>query len=154
MFRPIRARRQARENQRRMDEWSAQVQQLWNQPRPVPAFPPAEPAPTAPEPPAAAPVVDDFLPPDLIAPSLQPITGMLFAWKGPLVIDGDVHACAQCGAYRDWVVLHYNEAVWLRCPAGHETAQPALDTVWFNAHSGPMTHRVASLDEGLKRLGH
>lgn len=106
--------------------------------------------PSAPEP---VPVVGDFLPPDLIAPS-QRTAGMMMPWPGPLVADGQVLTCRECGTYRDWIVLSQHGTVWVRCRAGHETHETRLDAAWFNRHSGPMQHHHASYEDGIRFLGH
>ncbi|MGW6458682.1 hypothetical protein ACWF94_22670 [Streptomyces sp. NPDC055078] len=154
MFKRIRDSREWRETQsagQEMMEW-AQRQPF---PEPPAARPEAAPAASpAPSPTAAVPVVDDFLPPDLLSPSRGDLAGMMMPWRGPLVVDGEVRECPQCGAYRDWVVLAMRNTVWRRCREGHETLDPALDTAWFNRHSGAMEHNFGSLEEGLRHLGH
>ncbi|MFG2213156.1 hypothetical protein [Streptomyces sp. NPDC048638] len=112
---------------------------------------------TAAAPAAAAepPMVHDFLPPDLRAPSRQDVAGSMMRWLPPLVIDGDVHACPTCGAYRDWIVFSMrDDSVWLRCTAGHEVQELRLDTAWYNRNSGPIDHFHPTLEEGLRHLGH
>ncbi|MEV4924324.1 hypothetical protein [Streptomyces roseoverticillatus] len=98
--------------------------------------------------------VDDFLPPDLRVPSREEITGMMMPYDKPLVIDGEVQSCPQCGAYRDWVLLSVRDEVWLRCRASHETPEPRLDAAWYNRNSGPMDRWHPTLEDGLKHLGH
>ncbi|MEU3602652.1 hypothetical protein ABZ714_28645 [Streptomyces sp. NPDC006798] len=98
-------------------------------------------------------VVDDFLPLDFVAPSQRETAGLMMAWPGLLVVDGEILACPECGTYRDWIALSAQGRVWLRCRAGHET-QPGLDTAWFNRNSGPMTHEHASYQDGIRFLGH
>ncbi|MEU3188809.1 hypothetical protein ABZ707_32110 [Streptomyces sp. NPDC006923] len=98
--------------------------------------------------------MDDFLPPDLRTPRREELTGMLMPWDKPLIIDGEVTACPQCGTYRDWIIITIREEVWLRCRAGHETHEHRLDTAWFNRNSGPMTHWHATLEDGLDAFGH
>lgn len=121
--------------------WLSYPAPQWpEEPQPV-----QEPAPAAP-----APVVDDFLPPDL---RVDHGVGRFMAWRRPLVIDGEVRACPQCEAYRDWVVLATKGQVWLRCRAGHETLEPRLDIAWYNRNSGPTDARFDSLDEGLRHYG-
>ncbi|MBC2878100.1 MULTISPECIES: hypothetical protein [Streptomyces] len=114
------------------------------------------PAPTTTSGPVGAPAaeVDDFLPPDLRVPSREEIAGMMMPFDKPLVIDGEVRSCPQCGAYRDWVLLSVRDEVWLRCRAGHETLEPRLDAAWYNRHSGPMDRWHPTLEDGLKHLGH
>ncbi|MFI0743297.1 hypothetical protein ACH4PU_35270 [Streptomyces sp. NPDC021100] len=127
----------------------------WLQARPGSPFSEA-PAPAAASGPAGAPAVevDDFLPPDLRMPSREEIAGMMMPFDKPLVIDGEVRSCPQCGAYRDWVLLSVRDEVWLRCRAGHETFEPRLDAAWYNRHSGPMDRWHPTLEDGLKHLGH
>ncbi|QLE76339.1 hypothetical protein FGW37_26120 [Streptomyces rectiverticillatus] len=98
--------------------------------------------------------VDDFLPPDLRVPSRDELAGMMMRYDKPLVIDGEVRSCPQCGAYRDWVLLSVRDEVWLRCRAGHETLEPRLDPAWYNRNSGPMDRWHPTLEDGLKHLGH
>ncbi|MFI6287614.1 hypothetical protein ACIBCM_23195 [Streptomyces sp. NPDC051018] len=109
-----------------------------------------------PEPAVAEPavVVDDFLPPDFVAPSQREMAGLMMAWPGPLVVDGEIVTCSGCESYRDWIVLHAQGRVWLRCRAGHETRETGLDTAWFNRNSGPMTEEHASYQDGIRFLGH
>ncbi|MGW6742794.1 hypothetical protein ACWGDX_19070 [Streptomyces sp. NPDC055025] len=98
--------------------------------------------------------VDDFLPTDLRVPGRNEIAGMMMPRRRPLVIDGEVRACPQCGAYRDWIILSTRDEVWLRCRAGHETLEPRLDTAWYNRNSGPSDAIHATFEDGLKHLGH
>jgi hypothetical protein len=114
------------------------------------------PLPDAPGPavPETTVVVPDFLPPDFRAPSRQDVSGFMMRWDRPLVIDGEVHQC-HCGAYRKWIVFNMrDDSVWLRCPAGHETPEPRLDTAWYNRNSGPVDRFHPTLEEGLRHLGH
>lgn len=109
------------------------------------------PLPDAPGPETTVP---DFLPPDFRAPVRQDVSGFMMRWDRPLVIDGDVHQC-HCGAYRNWIVVNMrDDSVWLRCPSGHETAEPRLDTAWYNRNSGPVDRFHPTLEEGLRHLGH
>jgi hypothetical protein len=150
MFNRIRARRQDREVDRARNElWQYVCHQL----PPEPDFPAAQPEP-APADIPTAPAGDDFLPPDLRLPTRDELTGMMMRWDKPLVIDGEVRECPPCGAYRNWIVLSVRDEVWLRCPAGHETLEPHLDTAWYNRHSGPMDRWHPTLEDGLKHLGH
>lgn len=71
------------------------------------------PAP-APQPVQSAAVVDDFLPPELRVPSHDQVEGKMMPWKQPLVLDGEMATCAECGAYRDWLVLSTRGEIWLR----------------------------------------
>ncbi|WP_405735021.1 hypothetical protein OG607_41725 [Streptomyces sp. NBC_01537] len=148
MFDRIRARREHRASQRVMDE----LLKFAYQEPPVPNYPEADRAssPLAP----AVPVVEDFLPPDLRLPTREEIAGMMMRWDTPLVIGGEIRECPQCGAYRNWVLLSVRDQVWLRCRAGHETLEPALDTAWYNRASGPMDRWHPTLEDGLKHLGH
>ncbi|MFR9725065.1 hypothetical protein ACL02R_17125 [Streptomyces sp. MS19] len=103
--------------------------------------------------PATNPVAPDYPPADLRTPSLDPeITGLVMRWDTPLVINSDIRACPQCGSYRNWVVISMRDGVWLRCPAGHETPEPALDAAWFNQNSGPADRYHATLDDALRHL--
>ncbi|MFD3561907.1 hypothetical protein ACFWVU_19795 [Streptomyces sp. NPDC058686] len=110
--------------------------------------------PEAPTQAAASAEPADFLPPDFRAPSRQDVSGFMMRWDPPLVIDGEVHAC-HCGAYRNWIVFNMrDDSVWLRCPAGHETHEPCLDTGWYNRHSGPVDRFHPTLEDGLRHLDH
>lgn len=112
------------------------------------------PLPDAPGPAGPETTVPDFLPPDFRAPVRQDVSGFMMRWDRPLVIDGDVHQC-HCGAYRNWIVFNMrDDSVWLRCQAGHETAEPRLDTAWYNRNSGPVDRFHPTLEEGLRHLGH
>lgn len=112
--------------------------------------PPVQPRPVEVQPP----VVDDFLPADLRVPTRDDVEGMMMRRQMPLVLDGEVHACPQCGSYRDWIVFTLGDEVWLRCRAGHQALEPRLDTAWFDRNSGPNEARHTSFDEGLRHLGH
>ncbi|WP_435124510.1 hypothetical protein [Actinacidiphila sp. bgisy144] len=107
----------------------------------APAVPDSSPAP-------------DFLPPDFRAPTRQDCAGFMMRWDQPIVVDGEVRACPECGAYRSWAVFSMrDDTIWLRCTAGHETKEPGLDTAWFNRHSGPIDTFHPTLDEALHHLG-
>ncbi|WP_371679714.1 hypothetical protein [Streptomyces sp. NBC_01276] len=140
MFGRNRERRERLEAQQRWEAWSA-----------AHVEPPLEPDHQAP---GSVPVVDDFLPPDLRLPTREELAGMLMAHDSPLVLDGEVRACSECGAYRKWIVASTNDGVWLRCPAGHQQVEPRLDAAWFNTISGPITAQHASYEECLRFLGH
>lgn len=100
-------------------------------------------------------VVPDFLPPDFRAPSRQDVAGFMMRWDQPLIIDGEVRECPECGAYRNWVVFCMrDDSVWLRCRAGHETRELVLDAAWYNRHSGPADRWHPTLEDGLRHLGH
>jgi hypothetical protein len=119
--------------------------------QPWPSFP--EPTPQAPA--AGEAVVPDFLSPELRVPSRQEVAGVMMRWLQPLVVDGEVRTCPECGAYRDWIVFCMrDDSIWLRCRAGHETQEPGLDAAWFNRHSGPVDQFHPTLEEGLRHLGH
>lgn len=145
MFRRARARREFREAQRAGYE----LLQLHA----------AQPFPDWPERPGPAPIAEavgpDFLPPDLRVPSRQEVAGLMMRWQQPLVIEGEVRTCPECGVYRDWIVLCLrDDSVWLRCRAGHATQEPGLDAAWYNRHSGPVDRFHPTLEEGLRYLGH
>lgn len=146
MFRRNRAEREFREAQRAGHATLAThtEQPLSDAPGPA-ATPPAPEAGTAP----------DFLPPGFRAPSRQDCAGFMMRWDQPLVIDGQVRRCHECGAYRQWIVFSMrDDSIWLRCTAGHEMKELGLDTAWFNRRSGPVDHFHPTLDEGLRHLGH
>lgn len=146
-------RRKRREERELQEEEQAWLEQMRSLPDPRTVFEAFRSTPTAPPVPTA-PVVDDFLPPDLRMPSRDELTGMLMPWNKPLVIGGEVRTCPQCGAYRDWIIISMGEDVWLRCRAGHETLEARLDTVWFNRNSGPLTVWHPTLEDGLESFGH
>ncbi|MER5547107.1 hypothetical protein ABT072_32750 [Streptomyces sp. NPDC002589] len=116
---------------------------------------PDTPEQTAQAPAAEEAVASDFLPPDLRVRSRQEVAGLMMRWQQPLVVDGEVRTCPECGAYRDWIVFCMrDDSVWLRCRAGHETKEPRLDAAWYNRHSGPVDRFHPTLEEGLRHLGH
>ncbi|MEV7706573.1 hypothetical protein AB0O59_26515 [Streptomyces sp. NPDC088922] len=147
MFHRIRRRaKEPSEEQRQFAEVFARMQ---NQ---VPAGfgePPAEPEPTDP-----AGAVDDFLSPELRVPSHDQVDGKMMPWTQPLVLDGEMVACAECGAYRDWLILSTHGQIWLRCRAGHQQQETRLDTAWYNRHSGPADATHATFEDCLRHLGH
>ncbi|MFF3693225.1 hypothetical protein [Streptomyces sp. NPDC002221] len=106
--------------------------------------------------PSAAPVavVDDFLPPELRVPSHDQVDGRMMPWAQPLVLDGEMAACAECGAYRDWLILSTRGEIWLRCRAGHQQRETRIDTAWYNRHSGPADATHATFEDGLRHLGY
>ncbi|GAA1159707.1 hypothetical protein GCM10009654_14810 [Streptomyces hebeiensis] len=99
-------------------------------------------------------VVDDFLPPELRVPSHDQLDGRMTSWKQPLVLDGEMVACAGCGAYRDWLILSTRDQIWLRCRAGHQQQETRLDTAWYNRHTGPADATHATFEDCLRHLGH
>lgn len=105
---------------------------------------------------AAAPgaVVDDFLPPELRVPSHDQLDGRMTSWQQPLVIDGEMVACTNCGAYRDWLVLSTRDQIWLRCRSGHQQQETRLDTAWYNRNTGPADATHATFEDCLRHLGH
>lgn len=139
MFGRNRERRERLEAQQRWEAWSAGYVE-----------PPLGPNHQEP---ATMPVVEDFLPADLRLPTREELAGILMAHDSPLVLDGEVRACCDCGAYRKWVIASTKEGVWLRCPAGHEQVEPRLDAAWFNRTSGPFTGQHTTYDECLRFLG-
>ncbi len=106
----------------------------------------------APEPEPA--VVDDFLPPELRVPSHDQVDGKMMPWKQPLVFDGEMAACAECGAYRDWLILSTRGEIWLRCRAGHQERETRIDTAWYNRNSGPADATFATFEDCLRHLRH
>ncbi|MBD0746030.1 hypothetical protein [Streptomyces sp. CBMA152] len=150
MFRRrARADREFREAQR---EALAMLQRLAQEPLPFDTIPVEEPASAGSNPEAA--VGPDFLPPEFRAPSRQDVAGFMMRWMQPLVVDGDVRTCPQCGAYRDWIVFCMrDDSVWLRCGSGHETKEPGLDAAWYNRHSGPVDQWHPTVEDGLRHLG-
>ncbi|MGW7725011.1 hypothetical protein ACWGJ6_16865 [Streptomyces canus] len=147
MFHRIRRRaKEPSEEQRRFFELSARLQ---NQVPPEIGVPPAEPEhiePTA--------VVDDFLPPELRVPSHDQVDGTIMPWKQPLVLDGEMVACSECGAYRNWLILSTRDQIWLRCRVGHPQQETRLDTAWFNRNRGPADATHATFEDCLRHLGH
>ncbi|MFG2978855.1 hypothetical protein ACGFYY_38440 [Streptomyces sp. NPDC048331] len=140
MFGRNRERRQQREAQQQWEAWDA-----------VHVEPPLGPARQGP---AAGLVVGDFLPPELRLPTREELAGILMAHDSPLVLDGEVRVCSDCGAYRKWIVVSTNDGLWLRCSAGHEQVEPRLDAAWFNRTSGPYTGQHSTYEECLRFLGH
>ncbi|MFM9582663.1 hypothetical protein [Streptomyces caniscabiei] len=147
MFHRIRRRaKEPSEAQRQFAELSARLQ---NQVPPGFGVTPTEPEHTEP-----ATVVDDFLPPELRVPSHDQVDGKMMPWKQPLVLDGEMVACAQCGAYRDWLMLSTRDQIWLRCRVGHQQQETRLDTAWFNRNFGPADATHATFEDCLRHLGH
>lgn len=103
---------------------------------------------------ATAAVVDDFLPPELRVPSHDQLGGRMLPWKQPLVLDGEMATCAECGAYRDWLILSTRDQIWLRCRTGHQQQETRLDTAWYNRHAGPAEGTYATFEDCLRHLGH
>ncbi|MGK4906463.1 hypothetical protein [Streptomyces albus] len=102
----------------------------------------------------SGPAADDFLPADLRVPSHDQVAGRMMPWRSPLVIDGEVAACPECGKYRDWLILSTQDEVWLRCRAGHQYRETRLDTAWYNRHAGPADATHATFEDCLRHLGH
>ncbi|WP_260475335.1 MULTISPECIES: hypothetical protein [unclassified Streptomyces] len=144
MFRHIRERRNHQAAQREYEELT-QTAHL------VPAL---DEIPDFPETDAAQDAEQDFLPRDLRVPPRDQLAGLMMRWDKPLVVEGEVRTCPECGAYRAWVVFLMRESIWLRCPAGHETLEPRLDAAWYNRNSGPLTSLHDTVQDGLKHLGH
>ncbi|MET7686129.1 hypothetical protein [Streptomyces sp. NPDC005423] len=143
MFHRIRRRaKEPSEAQRQFAELHARLQCQ---------VPPGFQVPTSAEP---AGVVDDFLPPELRVPSHDQVDGKMMPWKQPLVLDGEMAACAECGAYRDWLILSTGGEIWLRCRAGHQQRETRLDTAWYNRNSGPADATHATFEDCLRHLGH
>ncbi|MFB7270704.1 hypothetical protein [Streptomyces sp. NPDC056244] len=148
MFRRIRARRERERETAAIQRWHEQITatHTW----PLQASTPQQPTDTG----RLGARVDDFLPADLRVPGRDEIAGMMMPRRRPLIIDGEVRACPQCGAYRDWIILSTRDEVWLRCRAGHQMLEPRLDTAWYNRNSGPTDAIHATFEDGLKHLGH
>ncbi|MGC5240890.1 MULTISPECIES: hypothetical protein [Streptomyces] len=147
MFHRVRRRaKEPSEAQRQFAELHARLQ---NQVPPGFGMPPVEPERTEP-----ATVVDDFLPPELRVPSHDQVDGKMMLWKQPLVLDGEMVACAECGAYRDWLILSTRDQIWLRCRVGHQQQETRLDTAWFNRNFGPADATHATFEDCLRHLGH
>lgn len=145
MFGRARADREFREIQRAAH---AMLQMIADQPLPDRTGSAPAPAPDASS-------VPDFLPPDLRVPSRSDVAGLMMPYNRPLVVDGEVRSCPQCGAYRDWIIFSMrDDSIWLRCRAGHETKELGLDPAWFNRNSGPVDRFHPTLEEGLRHLGH
>lgn len=98
--------------------------------------------------------VDDFLPADLRVPSHDQLGGRMMPRPHPLVIDDEVVACAECGEYRDWLILSTSDEIWVRCRAGHQQVEPRLDTAWYNRTAGPADATHATFEDCLRHLGH
>ncbi|MEW1616060.1 MULTISPECIES: hypothetical protein [unclassified Streptomyces] len=144
-----RIRRRAKEPsvaERQVADWHARME---NQ------VPPGLGEPTA-QPEHAGPMamVDDFLPPELRVPSHDQLDGRMMPWTQPLVLDGEMAACTECGEYRDWLILSTRDEIWLRCRAGHQQQETRLDTAWYNRHAGPADATHATFEDCLRHLGH
>ncbi|MEV0577180.1 hypothetical protein [Streptomyces sp. NPDC050392] len=147
MFHRIRRRaKEPSDAQRQFAEVFARIQ---NQVPEGFGVPPAELEPTEP-----TAMVDDFLPPELRVPSHDQLDGKMMPWKQPLVLDGEMVACAECEAYRDWLILSTRDQIWLRCRAGHQQQETRLDTAWYNRNSGPADTTHATFEDCLRHLGH
>ncbi|MFD7323908.1 hypothetical protein ACFV9D_22855 [Streptomyces sp. NPDC059875] len=118
------------------------------------APPEAERTRAATQPAEPAPVVDDFLPPELRVPSHDQLDGRMMPWTQPMVLDGELVACAGCGAYRDWLILSTRDQIWLRCREGHQQQETRLDTAWYNRNAGPADATHATFEDCLRHLGH
>ncbi|MGF6947097.1 hypothetical protein [Streptomyces auratus] len=116
---------------------------------PEPEQMPAEPQPSEP-----ASVVDDFLPPELRIPSHNQLDGRMMPWAQPIVLDDEMITCAECSAYRDWLILSTRDQIWLRCRQGHQQQETRLDTAWYNRHAGPADATHATFEDCLRHLGH
>ncbi|KKD13946.1 MULTISPECIES: hypothetical protein [Streptomyces] len=145
MFHRIRRRaKEPSEAHRQITEWHAQMRGQVPHAIGVP-----EPEPVAP-----AGVVEGFLPPELRLPSHDEVEGKMMPWKQPLVLDGEMATCAECGAYRDWLILSTRGEIWLRCRAGHQQQETCIDTAWYNRHSGPADATHTTFEDCLRHLGH
>ncbi|MFF5438809.1 hypothetical protein [Streptomyces achromogenes] len=159
MFHRIRRRRQdpfLTEARRRLQEmWEMEQRMPWPPaPGPEAAASPSE-AQVGAEPTEPVAEVDDFLPPELRVPSHDQVTGWMMPWPWPLVLDGEIVACAECGAYRDWIIMATRNQIWLRCRAGHQQQERRLDAAWFNRHSGPAADNTDfTFEDCLRHLGH
>ncbi|MFB7630465.1 hypothetical protein ACFC0M_05880 [Streptomyces sp. NPDC056149] len=99
-------------------------------------------------------VVDDFLPPELRVPSHDQVEGRMMPWPWPVVLGDEVVTCAECGTYRDWLILSTRDQIWLRCRAGHQQHEARLDTAWYNRHAGPVDSTHATFEDCLRHLDH
>ncbi|AKN73689.1 hypothetical protein QR97_31590 [Streptomyces sp. PBH53] len=128
-------------------------QEMWEMGQRMPWLPIPEPqADTGPSEPVAE--VDDFLPPELRVPSHDQVAGWMMPWPWPLVLDGEIVTCIECGTYRDWIIISTRNQIWLRCRAGHEQQEMRLDVAWFNRHSGPGDGEHFTFEDCLRHLGH
>lgn len=134
------------EMQRRHEE----MWEMWQR-MPLPTPPMPQPGVQLSEPVAE---VDDFLPPDLRVPSHDQVAGRMMPWLRPLVLDGEVVTCAECGAYRDWIIISTQDEIWLRCRAGHQHQERRLDAAWYNRNSAPVDATHATFEDCLRHLGH
>ena len=116
--------------------------------------PEAERVQAAAQPAEPTPVVDDFLPPELRVPSHDQLDGRMMPWTQPIVLDGELVACAGCGAYRDWLILSTRDQIWLRCRQGHQQQETRLDTAWYNRNASPADATHATFEDCLRHLGH
>lgn len=144
-----RMRRRAKEPSEAQRQFAETFARMQNQVPEGFGAPPAELEPTESEA-----LVDDFLPPELRVPSHDQLDGKMMPWKQPLVLDGEMVACAECEAYRDWLILSTSDRIWLRCRAGHQQQETRLDTAWYNRNSGPADSTHATFEDCLRHLGH
>ncbi|MEU5112965.1 hypothetical protein AB0G64_15825 [Streptomyces longwoodensis] len=144
-----RIRRRAKEPSEAQREFAELHAQLQNQLPPGFGVPPVEPERTE-----SATLVDDFLPPELRVPSHDQVDGKMMPWRQPLVLNGEMVACAECGSYRDWLILSTRDQIWLRCLVGHQQQETRLDTAWFNRNFGPADATHATFEDCLRHLGH
>ncbi|MFE4612050.1 hypothetical protein ACFRK5_27450 [Streptomyces niveus] len=114
---------------------------------------PAQPADPLSPPAEPGAMVDDFLPPELRVPSHDQVDGRMTPWPWPVVLDGEMVACAVCGTYRDWLVLSTRDQIWLRCRAGHQQHETRLDTAWYNRNTGPADATFSTFEQGLRHYG-
>lgn len=144
-----RIRRRAKEPSEAQRQFAELHARLQNQVPPGFGVPPAGAGHTEP-----STVVDDFLPPELRVPSHDQLDGRMMPWQQPLVLDGEMVACSECGAYRDWLILSTRDQTWLRCRVGHQQQETRLDTAWFNRNFGPADATHATFEDCLRHLGH
>jgi hypothetical protein len=147
-------RRRAKEDPSGLQEFIRQTAHLMdpNSPESARLFQEAFPSAPAPSGPPAE-DGDDFLPPGLRAPGERRPAGEMMEFPWPLVIDGTVRTCPECGVDRDWLVMCAGPHVWLRCRSAHETHEPALNSAWFHRICGPVEELHTTKDEGVTKMG-
>ncbi|MGP3922498.1 hypothetical protein [Streptomyces sp. 8N616] len=84
----------------------------------------------------------------------QALAGRMMPYASPVVIDGRVRLCAECGAERDWLVINQGQHVWMRCRCGHQWHEPVLSHIWYDQHQVEGEGIVFdSLEDGISSLG-
>ncbi|CAM5323989.1 hypothetical protein SAVIM338S_00807 [Streptomyces avidinii] len=116
---------------------------------------PARPTPASTEPSNMEPEdVELEIPAELHVPAAGDLAGSMMRYWAPLTVDGVVVSCAECGVYRDWLVLNSGGRVWVRCRSGHDTPVPGLDSAWYERTAGPVEGLYTSREDGEASFGY